>query len=559
MSGIMPKLIGAVTASTLKTFARQCADPRKTQERVLRDIIRQNKGSAFGQEYGFSSVNSIADWQKQMPILTYAEHHPYVERALNGEPNQLTAQSPTLFSTTSGTTGASKYIPMTPTSKSAKSKLMRVWLSGLFQGHPSVFNGKALTIVSPEVEGYSPGGIPLGAESGHGYKAMPPTIRAHYSTPYEVFTVKDYASKYYTLLRIASAQNVTLLYTCNPSTILLLAQQMGEHTESIIRDVRDGTLSADFNVSPEIRALIEPSLKPDKQRATELESAAYRGGGVLLPRNVWPGLACICCWKGGTVGMYLDKFDQYFAPGQPVRDVGYYASEVRGSVVISDDGPNGVLSIPENLLEFSPVDDPDPKPEELLLPDQLEVGQQYFIYVTTKGGLYRYDMNDIIEVTGMYEKTPIMRFVQKGKGMVSFTGEKLSESQVIGAVDDALDHRRGAYEFIAAVGEVRGDNPRYTFLVEFDQAVAPEEGSAMLAGIETSLRERNQEYASKRDSLRVEAPVLRVVKPGEFANYRTREVNKGRGDGQFKILRLTTDTAFAEEFAVDHEVEGAAE
>ena len=142
--------------------------------------------------------------------------------------------------------------------------------------------------------------------------------------------------------------------------------------------------------------------------------------------------------------------------------------------------------------------------------------------------------------------------------MVNFTGEKLSESQVIAAVDDALNDRRGSYEFIAAVGEVQGDKPRYTFLCEFDDPVTPTEGSVMLSGIEQSLRESNQEYAAKRDSLRVGSPVLRVIKPGAFTAYRTREVNKGRGDGQFKILRLTTDTEFADEFAVAHEVEGTA-
>jgi hypothetical protein len=554
MKGILPKILGAVTAGTLKDFADRCATPRETQEAVLRKIISQNASSAFGRDHGFASIGGIDDFQKQIPILSYGDHAPYIDRSLNGEGGQLTVQKPILFATTSGTTGAAKYIPITPISKSSKSKLMRVWMSSLFKSHPGIFDGKVLTVVSPEVETYSPGGIPCGAESGHGYKSMGAAIKSHYSTPYEAYEIKSYDSKYYALLRIACGQAVSALYTCNPSTVLLVAQKMGEHTEAIIRDVRDGTLSTAFDIQPEIRTILEAVLRPDPQRATELESAAYRGDGVLLPRHVWPDMACINCWKGGTVGMYLDRFDDYFMPGLSVRDVGYFASEVRGSVVISDESSAGVLSITENFMEFSPADgNGTPQADQLLLADQLEAGQQYFIYVTTKGGLYRYDMNDIIEVTGFHGSTPIIRFVQKGKGMVSFTGEKLSESQVIAAVDKALLERKGAYEFITAVGEVPGDKPRYAFLVECDQPVSGAQGPAMLGAIEHALKAQNAEYASKRDSLRIESPVLRVIKTGAFEAYRRREVDKGRKDGQFKTLRLTTDTSFADEFEVAQE------
>jgi hypothetical protein len=76
----------------------------------------------------------------------------------------------------------------------------------------------------------------------------------------------------------------------------------------------------------------------------------------------------------------------------------------------------------------------------------------------------------------------------------------------------------------------------------------------MLRGIEDALCEVNVEYASKRKSLRIDAPVLRRIRPGAFNDYRRREVEKGRMDGQFKTLRLTTDTAFADEFEVAGEV-----
>jgi hypothetical protein len=342
-----------------------------------------------------------------------------------------------------------------------------------------------------------------------------------------------------------------MILTPNPSTVILLAERMGQHTEEIIRDVRDGALSAAFNVAPEIRDELASVLKPDPERAAALEKAASNGDGVLLPKHVWPQQQLVACWKGGNVGVYLQKFDRYFRENLPVRDLGYYASEVRGSIVLDDAGPDGVLAIGTNVYEFFPADATnEPSGSELLRADQLEKGKRYFIYVTTSGGLYRYDMNDIIEVTGFYEGTPLIRFIQKGKGVVSFTGEKLYEAQVVAAVEAALVAHKGHYEFIAAVGELQDDQPRYSFLIEFDSPGAAREAEALLQGIETALCAQNAEYAAKRQSGRIQRPSLRVIKMGEFARYR----QSAKRDSQFKTVRLTSDAEFAKKFAVEREV-----
>src|SRR4029450_12938088 len=80
---------------------------------------------------------------------------------------------------------------------------------------------------------------------------------------------------------------------------------LSRHGESIIRDVRDGSLSSEFSVPQELRDSLH--LRPDPKRARHLEQATVKGGGVLRPGLAWPGLAAIGCWKGGTVGAYLAK------------------------------------------------------------------------------------------------------------------------------------------------------------------------------------------------------------------------------------------------------------
>jgi GH3 auxin-responsive promoter len=543
---------------SLRHFNALCRTPVQAQDDLLRQILGTNADTEFGRRHGFSSIATFGEFQERVPLSAYEDLEPYITAEMHGQANQLTKEPPVLFTTTSGTTGNRKYIPMTRQGKRDKSHLTWLWFCGLYRDHPGIVGGRVLSVVSPEVESHAPSGVPIGAESGHGYRTMPGPVKSMYTAPYPVFAIEDYEAKYYTLLRLAAGQDISCIATVNPSTVLLLGDRLAQHSEAIIRDVRDGSLSADVAVPPGLRASLH--LKPDPERARRLEQAASRGGGVLRPGLAWPKLAAIGCWKGGTVGAYLTRFDTLFPQRPPVRDFGYYATELRGSVPLSDQGDAGVVAVGTNVLEFHPAaDDRAPDGRELLRVEQLEVGQRYFVYVTNASGLYRYEMNDIVEVAGHYGKTPLIRFIQKGKGVVSFTGEKLYEVQVITAVDQALASLRGRYHFIAAVAElVEGTTPRLVFLTEFDDPVAEQDGSVLVDRLDAALGEENDEYLTKRKSLRYGAPVIRVVRPGEFDRYRRRMVETGqRADGQFKVLRLTSDTSFAAEFEADRDLTGS--
>jgi hypothetical protein len=558
MSRVGRLLLWVKAPRSLRHFKALCRTPVQAQDRLLRQILEANADTEFGRRHGFGGLTSFQQFQERVPISTYEDLEPYITAEMNGQPNQLTKDPPVLFTTTSGTTGSRKYIPMTREGKRAKSHLTWLWFCGMYRDHPGIVGGRILSVVSPEVESYAPSGVPCGAESGHGYRTMPGPVRSMYTAPYPVFAIEDYEAKYYTLLRLAAGQNISCIATVNPSTVLLLGDRLAQHTEPIIRDVRDGALSSEFSAPQELRDALH--LRPDPERARRLERAAAAAGGVLRPGLAWPELAAIGCWKGGTVGAYLAKFDTYFPQGPPVRDFGYYATELRGSVPLSDQGDAGVIAIGTNVLEFHPAgEDRAPQGRELLRVEQLEAGQRYFVYVTNASGLYRYEMNDIVEVAGHYGKTPLIRFIQKGKGVVSFTGEKLYEVQVIAAVDKALAALRGRYHFIAAVAElVDGTSPRLIFLTEFDDPIADHDGSAMVDHLDAALGEENDEYLTKRKSLRYGAPVIRVVRSGEFDRYRRRMVETGqRADGQFKILRLTSDTSFAAEFTAERDLIGS--
>jgi hypothetical protein len=559
MSRVGRLLLWTKAPRSLRHFNALCRTPGQAQQRLLREILGTNAGTEFGRRHRFAGITTLPEFQARVPISAYEDLEPYITAEMSGQPNQLTKDPAVLFTTTSGTTGARKYIPMTREGKRAKSHLTWLWFCGLYRDHPGIVGGRILSVVSPEIEAHAPSGVPCGAESGHAYRTLPGPVRSMYTAPYPVFAIEGYEAKYDTLLRLAAGQDISCIATVNPSTIVLLADRLAHHTEAIIRDVRDGSLSADVAVPAELRASLR--LRPDPERARRLERAVSSGGGVLRPGLAWPKLAAVGCWKGGTVGAYLAKFGELFPQRPPVRDLGYYATELRGSVPLRDEGDAGAVAVGTNVLEFHPAgEDRAPEGRELLPVERLEVGQRYFVYVTNASGLYRYEMNDIVEVAGHYGKTPLIRFIQKGKGVVSFTGEKLYETQVIAAVDQGLASLRGRYHFIAAVAElVDRTVPRLVFLAEFDDEITDPDGSALVDQVDAALGDQNSEYQTKRKSLRYGAPVIRVVRPGEFDRYRRRMVETGqRADGQFKVLRLTSDTAFAAEFEADRDLVGGA-
>jgi hypothetical protein len=163
--------------------------------------------------------------------------------------------------------------------------------------------------------------------------------------------------------------------------------------------------------------------------------------------------------------------------------------------------------------------------------------------VTTAAGLYRYFMNDLVEVTGVFENTPLLRFVQKGRGVTSLTGEKLYEAQVIQAVQDiARRHGVAAAFFLLVANE---EPSSYTLFLERDAGRA--EPQSFAGHVDTRLGELNLEYHSKRTSGRL-GPLTVAWLTGDAAEaYKTACVRAGQREGQFKpaVLQYRRDLTFS--------------
>jgi hypothetical protein len=363
--------------------------------------------------------------------------------------------------------------------------------------------------------------------------------------------IEDYDARYYAILRLAMEQKVTSLATLNPSAIIILCQKIMPWSAGIIEDIEKGKLNWSFDIPAEIRTILEKRLKPNPLRAGQLRRILDEKG-ELLPKYFWPHMELIECWKGGTVRLYLRELERYFG-NVPTRDFGCLSTEARSSIPISDEGAGGILAIDTNFYEFIPKEDIGKKDRRVFLCDQIEKGREYLLIVTTPAGLYRYDIDDVIRVSGFYNKTPVIEFVQKGQNAVSVTGEKVYGSHINEAVNMAADKLKLMIKFFSATVEMT-EPPRYVFLVEFSDKPAHELKKTLLEAVEESLREENLEYDDTRNRQELGPPMLKVVKPGGFEEYRFRRVAEGAHETQFKIPELTTEADFEKNFEIEEEI-----
>lgn len=536
-------LVGNIQKSKLDKAAKNVA---KEQEKTLRRILEYAKDTEWGKSHNFAEILAAPNatelykrWQANVPATDYEDLRPFVERHKNGEENLLFPGKPMMYATTSGTTKEPKWIPITNEYyNNAYSKMSKLWLHSFQMHRPKVFENVCTSIVGKAIEGAAPDGTVYGSVSGVTRRDCPEFIKGLYAENNAVFAISDYKARYYTIMRTGIEKDVHLLVTANPSTIVEMQNNVNEFFDEYVKDIENGTLSEKLKIEPEIRATIAATFKPNPQRAAELRALKEKYGTVL-PKHYWPNIQVLTTWKCGNTQVYLEKFKDSFPKNMLHQEFGYFASECRAGLVMNG-GDDTVLFPHMHYFEFIRAEDLDnPNPEFLQLED-LEVGKRYCIYVTTLAGLYRYNMNDLVEVTGKYGTIPTIQFIQKVNGIISLTGEKLHERQFIEAVHAAEKETNMLTKFFVGFADL--DNSNYQLYYEFaDQSIDQAKAEEFTKVVDANLKKLNIEYEAKRASFRVKDPVTHLLQPESFENFKKRSIEQGARDGQFKMNLLMQD------------------
>ena len=506
-------------------------------------MLARAADTAYGRAHGFAAIRNRADFQNAIPIGTWDDFSPYIDRVVEGEAGVLTNDPPpTMYNRTSGTTGKAKLIPVSPYTVRGNLLTQKLWAFKAIERHPGFLNGKAIPMVNKAVEGVTEQTkTPYGSVSGAMFRDAHPIAKGRYAYPYDVVEIPDYRARRYALMRLAVPKNVTFIPGSNPNSILKLFEVAEDAKADLVKDVFDGTLSPEFDIPAAQRAALAPQLQANPTRARALEKIA--DGGPFRPRGFWPQLKLIGCWKGGTVGQFAAQLHDWCAPGLTLRDTGYMSSEAHITIPVTDDGSEGLLTIHTNVFEFVPEAEWGQPGARALFADEVEVGQAYYILLTTPSGLYRYAINDVVEVVGRFDGAPLIRFLRKGRDVINIHGEKVSANQVIEAMAAAAAETGCKIRHFTVVPDAPGS--RYALHVEFEGA-APGEAE-LPAAFDHHLGKLNYLFKGARFSNTLTPSLLRVMRAGWFDAVTNASMAAGMRDTQFKPLVLA-DTPPCPEF-----------
>lgn len=534
---------------TWRRFDRAADDPATSQRQLLAVLVRRNADTQFGRQHGFGTIQTESDYRARVPVQDYDCLLPYIQRIKKRQTNVLTVDPVQRFNLTSGTTGAAKLIPVTSRSQSLSSQLMLQWVARALRDHPSLLDHASLLIAGPAVEGRTEEGIPFGSATGLIHHGLPGALQRTFAVPFWVANVKDYDLRYYLFARLALARRISFIATPNPSTIHRLADVVKQHQTDLIRSVHDGTLgslpdASDPGEQAPLLAEFAEGIRPDPVRAQILSQAAGRSGQLRLG-HCWPELALIACWLGGSVGYHADNLRDHFDAGVPVRDLGFQASEGSFTVPHQDHTAAGILALRNNYYEFLRETDLELESPTIIPIDELQQGQQYAMLLTSSAGLYRYNINDIVEVEGWYRRTPVLKFVRKGRDTANITGEKLHVNHLIEAINQVRRMHSLLPTQFRVVPNIQ--ECRYDFYLESGPGVTPEfVRRVLIPALDEALSSANVEYAEKRRSKRLRPLCVYLMREGWEQSDRRRVSASGQREAQYK-WQILVPTAIPED------------
>lgn len=532
-----------------RSFLRKAQSPQRYQEKFLFSLIRHHAETEFGQAHGFSEIQSIDAYRQQVPIRTYQDLEPWMVRMADGEENILIKDRPIYFNITSGSTGNRKLIPVTPSSRQCVKRASAAATgfladAAIRRDRPL---GSLLFPASMNSVGKTKSGIEFAPVSTSDLKLSNVVSRQVMSSPIEAHQIADLKSRHYVCLLFAlSDENLRVLAETFPVTTLRLCQFMEKHSESLIHDLKTGSLTHWLQLTPEQRITLEAKLKPSMSRVEAL-TQILQEQGRLTPEYVWPHLSFLITARGGTSDFYFEKFPEYFG-STPIFG-GVYSSAEATYGIHRDFNTDGVLlALESGFFEFIPEEQWDVEQPSTLLPWQVEVGKRYRIVVTNYNGFYRYDVGDVVEIEGFYQQTPIFIFRHRYKGFITSVGEKTTEYHVTKVIS-ALQRKHSVMLENFCITLTDEIPPGYVVNIEIAEGQTLEDPRTFLEDYDEILQDVHKLYAMKRQD-QVKPPILKIYQSGSFEQLHQALIKRGASETQIKLPKISNDRHLLSESTV---------
>jgi hypothetical protein len=515
-----------------------------TQESILRRILTANADTEFGRAHGFGSMRTAREYQRRVPLRDYDACAADIQRMARGERNVLTSGPVRLFEPTSGSSSAEKWIPYTSGLQREFQEGINAWIADLFLHDPALLCGQAYWSVSPATAGErkTAAGIPIGFDEDAAYLGgwQQRAVGSLMAVPSAVRAISDMETfRYVTLLFLIRSRNLKLISVWNPTFLSLLVAPLQEWGNLLAHDLERGLITMRIAVPKGLSR----SFGPDPSRAEALRVALRAGSPTAIHALLWPALRLLSCWSDANSFAVAQNLAALF-PQTRMQGKGLLATE--GLVSFPLYGHEGAaLAICSHFLEFLAVDAAGVcDTENPQLAQELERGQKYSVVLTTGGGLYRYQLQDLVEVVGKVNDCPLIRFLGRQNYVSDWFGEKLNEAHVSGILHDVFGALDLLPEFAMLACDTGTSVPGYVLYIECSASENVLHNAA--ARIEERLRENfHYNYARQLGQL----AALRVFRAsGAAESFVEAKRQSGQRAGAIKQMALDQRSGWSRVF-----------
>ncbi|MDD6012163.1 MAG: GH3 auxin-responsive promoter family protein [Oscillospiraceae bacterium] len=529
--------------------------PVETQEKILLQIMDKNKDTEYGRKIGFKNVHSVADFQRIVPLTTYEDYDEYVERMLNGESNLMMAAKCVRYCSSSGSVGKPKVLPksakdifnMQSMGFAATPACAAKWFKKNGMKFPKQVGPVAVILTGHEMKD----GKMCNGAGQVPFTYLKPISKFFMTTPNDfLYPENEEAvdSSYFHLRFALQRRDLTYLGSMVVTLLTTMFDYFEHNWEMVCDDIEKGTIDPSVKCPDDLRKKWEKKFKPMPERAEEIRRECRKGFDTPIAPRIWPDFV----WSYGMVGsnlkFYVQKLRKYIGDA-PIHNMGYAAAEGYMAMPV-ELNVNDYVLLPRSLFfEFIPVDDPDC--ERPLTIGEIEVGKDYELVVTNFSGLYRYKIEDVVRVTGYYNKTPKVEFLYRNNLAMNIANEKTTTQMVDWAAVKTQEKLGISFKGYSFYADTNVDPVRYMLLAEPEGDISYD----MIPQIEDTLNEflceSNEKYFKYRRWGMLAAPKVCFLKKDTYADYREMLKKQGKVLNQIKPVTVI-NTPEREEFFLSH-------
>jgi len=474
--------------------------PNEVQNELLFSLLKFAKDTEMGKLYDFASIKTYKEFNERLPIISYEDIQPIIERSRKGEQNIYWPRPIKWFAKSSGTTNSkSKFIPVSTDSLedchyAASKDLLCMYLNN--NEDSQLFTGKSLRLGGSK-ELYKENGTVFGDLSAILIDNMPFWAEFSSTPSSKVSLMSEWETKMHAIVEETIEENVTSLAGV-PSWMLVLLNKVLDKT----------------------------------------------GKDHLF--DIWPNLE-VYFHGGVSFNPYIEQYRSIL----PKKDFKYYeiynASE--GFFAIQDQNYSGDLLLMLDygiFYEFIPMDTYGTKEEKVIPLSEVKLNTNYALIITTNAGLWRYKIGDTIRFVSLSPHR--IKVSGRTKHHINVFGEEL----IIENAEDALKKvcKRTSAEIVdytAAPIFMQGkEKGAHEWIIEFKKP--PEDMLYFEELFDNALKSLNSDYEAKRyNNMTLNKPKIHCARPHLFYDW-LKEHNKL--GGQHKVPRLSNSRDYIDELLV---------